>query len=103
MSAMNGVFPTLQNSDALLCYTCKLSLNNINKLKKKIDDLKTRVRDQLSALCKVKQKRHSAPLANQLKTQLPSKVELTLQLIIVLFSERAMSSNATTARSNKNC
>ena len=81
MSAMNGVFPTLQDSDALLCYTCELSLNNINKLEKKIDDLKTRVRNQLSALCKVAQKRPSVgadsnpPLAKQLKTQPLSYVE----------------------------
>ena len=81
MSTMNVVFPTLQDFDALLCYTCELSLDNINKLEKKIDDLKTRVRDQLSALCKVAQKRPSVgadpnpPLAKQLKTQPPSSVE----------------------------
>ena len=38
MSAINGVFPTLQDSDALLCHIYLCS-NNINKLEKNINDL----------------------------------------------------------------
>ena len=30
MSTMNSVFPTLQDSDALLCYTCELSISNLS-------------------------------------------------------------------------
>ena len=79
MSTINGVFPTLQDSDALLCHICELSLNNIKKLEKKIDDLKTKVRDQLSALCQITaQKRlfgaDSNPLLPKQLEMLPSSI-----------------------------
>ena len=79
MSTINGVFPTLHDSDALLYHTCELSLNNINKLEKKMDDIKTKVKDDLSTLCQITaQKRlfgaDSNPLLPNQMNILPSSI-----------------------------
>lgn len=43
-------FPTIGDPGAVLCHSCELILNNIKKFEEKVADLKTIVKEKISAL-----------------------------------------------------